>query len=449
MSEMAWTAPVVSAHDGVARPLSRRRDWLLIAISLVLFADSLEAWQLGPIPIQWLSRSAAIAFGALLVMKGRLHFAPGTGWLLLLIAWGLIRTGWIAAFGPTVVMPALATTSFHVFVALRIFNLLAFLAVIQLVFTAIVEGRRERLQATLVTLGAVAAVIAIYFYFAQILGLPQPPRNRVSTGGGEQVLHFSYAFHRALGTFREPSHLAEWLAVPLFLSFGARSRRQYIEGVIMAAALLLTGSLTGIVGTVAGLVVALILTNPFGVEKIRILTRIAIVGAIGMFVFQKVVVTNLPGSIGLFDVLTGRLQPILEGGMSTSNRFYVYAFVENVPITFLGVGLGIANLELGRFLQSDLVVSFLNMFFNTAYALGVPGVVLLAGFLLAPVVRLWTRARHMLQERTVYLSAAAVFTWWVVFFVRADEFSPMFAVAYAFLAAAAVRPQDAGAQRAT
>lgn len=408
--------------------------WLLPAIVALLGADALEAWQLGPIPIQWLSRFGAIALAAWFLVTGRLHFAPGSGWLLLLLTWtGLVGAA-SAAFGQERVMPPLATTTYPVFIALRVMNLLAFLGMMALTYTVLVQGRERQLQRALVTLGAVVAIIAVYLYAAQVFGLPQPARNRIGTGGEEQGLTFTYAFHRALGTFREPSHLAEWLALPMFLSFAAHTKRQYMQGVVIAAALLLTGSLTGIVGAGVGLVVALIITNPLSTEKLKLLGRIAIVGALALIVFQEVVASNLPGSVSLYDVLFGRLAPILEGGLGASNRDYIYTFVGSVPIPPLGFGIGNANLELSRYFGSELVVSFLSLYFTMAYSLGIPGLLLVGGLLVAPIGRLWMFASTRLHDRIVYLAVAGYCAWLVVFGVRADEFPPMFAVVYALVA---------------
>lgn len=444
MHEIVLTAP---SGDRVA---SRETLWWLVpAFAFLLITDALEAWQIGPIPIQWLSKTGSVAIAIWLVGAGRLFFAPGSVLFIAFVAWAAAVTTWFAVFSAIPhPMPAMATTPFPVFVALRFLNLFAFFAIAQITYTLLKAGKQDQIVKVVILLGVLVAATGIYLYVAQTLGLPQPPRNRAGTSGGEQVTTFSYAFNRALGTFREPSHLAEWLTLPLFLCFADRRRARTTEAVVIAAALLLTGSLTGIVGAGMGLAAALVVTNPFGANKLRILTRVLAITLVGLWVFQQTVASNLPGSVSLVDVLSGRLSPILEGGLAESNRFYIYNFLRDTPAPFWGAGLGAANLEVSAYLNSDLVTSFLSVYFNTLYATGAVGMTMLAIFLGLPLVRLWIEARTRLDDRYTYMTAAAYCTWLIVFAVRAEELAPTFGVAYAMLVFIGTRdPRHASARK--
>ena len=83
--------------------------------------------------------------------------------------------------------------------------------------------------------GVLCAAMALYIYVAQLSGLPEPPRTRMGTGGDQQATTFTYAFHRAMGTFQEPGDLASWLVLPLFLSFLARGRYKNLGSIAIAA----------------------------------------------------------------------------------------------------------------------------------------------------------------------------------------------------------------------
>ena len=115
-------------------------------------------------------------------------------------------------------MPLGATTPYPVFILLRFFTLLSFVASVYVALWLLQQGCREHVIKAVVTIGCFISVAALYIYAAQIYGLPELPRNRLGTAGGLQAIRFTYDFHRAIGTFREPSLLAAWLIVPLFLA---------------------------------------------------------------------------------------------------------------------------------------------------------------------------------------------------------------------------------------
>lgn len=403
--------------------------------ALVLF-NAVDAWDIGPVPIQWLVRIGIIGVALWQMLEGRLFFAPGSAWLLAFLSWGIFVTASVTIVNnPSTQMPAAATTSYSVYVLLRFVNLFAFLGMLQLVYTLCHAGHTIAVRRWMVFAGAVVAVFSLYVYFAQTLGLPFPARTRLDTNASmDHVTTFSGAVHRAIGPFREPSMLAEWLILPLFLSFIEKKPWSQLAAVLIMASILLTASLTGIFGAVVGLGIGILVTNPFRREKLKLVAQIAVVFLLSLILFQTFVVSNFAEQISLFGLLFERISPILQGGVLESNRSYVWEYVSKVPIPFLGDGFGNPNLAFARYLGADLPASFLSVYFNTAYSTGWIGLVLIGGFLLSPLRRLWVTVIHPADDRELFLLTTAYCGWLVMYAVHSEELSPLFAVAFALLA---------------
>lgn len=269
-------------------------------------------------------------------------------------------------------MPAAATTSYPLFIALRYWAFFVFAALPFLVVLRARETTTDRIALTIRLAGTIVAVFALYLYAAHVLGLPEPPRNRVGTSGiADQATTFTYGVDRALGPFREPSHMADWLLLPLCLSFGQSQWQTLVIGM----AFLLTGSLGGVIGAGAALLTALALSRrSTGAQRLRIAGK-------GLFVapILLVGVVLIPG-VGprLFDVLRERVVNIATGGFAASNRFYIALFVRAVPPPILGPGLGNSNIEFTNFLGVPAVASFTSLALNMLYSLGIIGLVVFA-----------------------------------------------------------------------
>lgn len=277
--------------------------------------------------------------------------------------------------GYSAMMPPAATTSYPLFIALRYWAFLVFAAVPFLVVLRMRETTPEGVAHTIRLAGAIVALFALYLYAAHVLGLPEPPRNRAGTSGiADQATTFTYGVDRALGSFREPSHLADWLLLPLCLSFGESQWQTLLIGM----AFLLTGSLGGAVGASAALVTAVALTGRGGsAQRRRILKGLAVIPIL------LIGVALVPG-VGpqLFDVLRERVVNIATGGFAASNRFYIALFVRAVPPPLLGPGLGNSNIDFTTFLGVPAVASFTSLALNMLYSLGVAGTVVFAAAML-------------------------------------------------------------------
>jgi hypothetical protein len=257
------------------------------------------------------------------------------------------------------------------------------------------------------------SLFALYVYVAQIYGLPEPPRSRMGTSGGEQAVRFSYQFHRAIGSFREPSHLAEWLIAPFYLSLLRRGRWAWLASTLIAFAMVLTGSLTGLASVALGFLAALLwLQSPR--QLLRMAWSYALPFAGAVVLFSALAVSYDDSAANLAGTLWSRIEPILEtGSFQATNRASVYTYLENNPPAFFGRGLGNSNLEYAASVGSPAVTSFLSLYWNVLYSCGYPGLALMVWFLSRPLLRrgsfLQTSGRARLLLTAAYISYLAAF----------------------------------------
>lgn len=437
-----------------ARSAVRATNWppswgVLIAYTTLLLGSALDAETIASIPVQWLARIGFIFVALIIVFVSRLYVVPGTAALVGLLLWATlvtivnVRTQDFAAL-----LPPLATSAYFVFVSARFLVILGFLASAYVVYWLLVRGYREAMIRQTVIIGTLAALVAVYVYYAQVYGLPDLPRTRMGTSGGEQATTFSYPFHRAMGTFREPSHLAEWLVVPFLLSFEDRGKRwTAFHSIIIGVALLLTGSLTGILGALLGFAGAIAATRLVAPVRWGLVFRVAVVSAAAVALFSVMAVPNEPGGANLSELFIERAVPPLLGGPSQSNRAYVYAFLAEERVPVIGYGLGHANLILSWHLRIDTIASFLSLYINILLSTGIVGLLLLVAALLHPPLRV-VALRGASLSRPLLMVLAAYLAWLIMFAVSAEELPVMFGVVYALLAYAAQRrlPSAAGGE---
>ncbi|HLM66883.1 MAG TPA: hypothetical protein VK358_05105, partial [Longimicrobium sp.] len=437
MAEAAVHAPPREGGAGV--PLERLTrfsyDRTGVTVFTALFVGTaLGAYAFGPVPVQWLAQLLAIGAAGFLLLNRRLAPVPGLTPVVWLLGWALVVTFanamWRNYAG---LMPQLASSPYPVYVGLRFLNLLAFAAAAALTFWVLERGHRELVLRRIVWVGSVLAVAGIYIYFAQVNGWWEPGRTRLGTSGDAQATAFAYVFHRAMGTFREPSHFAEWLLMPFLLSFSFRGRGKRLHIAVLAVALLLTGSLTGIVvGVLGGLAGALILGNPFGAGRVKLVARLGLAGALAMLAFNAVVVSQRD-SANLFEIFRDRIMPVLNGGLGESNRGYVYAYAGSRPLPFLGSGLGHAQLEFSSDTGNAIVSSFLNLYLNTWLSLGVVGITLMVLLLALPAVRLARHPRYRTEPDLLMLMAAYV-GWLLMYTVHSEELTLVFGILFGLVA---------------
>ena len=418
---------------GASRQLKR---WIARGFVALFLCTGLGAYSIWSVPFVWIAQAGEVALAAALIIGlNRVRNVPGGLVFIVFIAWALI-VNILNAECFASMMPAMATLPYGLFIIVRYVNLLAFAAVFYLTFWLMTQGYSEFLVKGIVGVGTLVSLAALYIYIAQIYGLPEPSRTRMGTGGGEQATTFSlgsFFYTRALGTFREPSHLAEWLVLPLFFSLARSNRAARVGTFLIGTTLLLTVSLTGILSAMVGGVAAILISNPLRLENLKRLVGVAAVLSVLAIGLQIVSVNAADEEHSITSIVSLRTLEILEGGLGSSNRGHTYEFIADNPFPLVGYGLGNANIFISNAFGSDLVMSYLSLYINTLYSTGIVGLGLLLVFLVSPIIRnLAKRESAKLRHSPVFLMTYLAYL--VSFGVNVDELSVPFAISAAFLA---------------
>lgn len=382
------------------------------------------------VPLPWVGMALGVTVAPIFVSRVKglwaTLFLPLILFLTYLVVLNIVYWHHFSDFHPSA-----ATTPYPVYVFLRYMAILNFVAIVVIVLRICQKGGDGWVINSIVNFGVIVASYAIYVYFAQIFGLPELlPRSRLGTGGEEQATTFTYAFHRAMGSFREPSHLAEWLMVPFTLSFITNLKYFDPRKILIGVAILMTGSMTGIVSLLMALPIAFGLTYGRGGGLSWTVIKKSFVVVVLFVLLISVVNIGLAGL--LFEVIFDRLLEVLEGGMSASNRGYVYDYVAGASIPFFGVGAGNGNIEFSLATENELVSSFLSLYLNVLYSSGLFGIVVFFGVLGFPVFMAFASLGEE-HRQTGFFILWGYIAWLISFSVHSEELTSMFGVSYALL----------------
>lgn len=430
----AAVRPMIQVSTRV--PMISRSMWIIVACNM------LDAYSLGPVPIAWLGQVFAIAVAGYLVISEPVRLPAGSVLWPILTIWGIALTvcqSYLDDYAS--MMPPLATTSYPVFVTLRILSLLSSTSTIVIGCFLLQNGQRDLLIRQLIQFGLIASLFAIYVYVAYRFGWPEPPRTRVGTFGEGQATTFTYAFHRAMGSFREPSLIATWITTPLLLCFLNPRKTYWLSAMCMTLVLLLSGSLTGVMGLAIGTGLGFVMLYPFGAVPPRLLVGGTCIAVVAGSAFSLLAVANNNGSTQIHTVLWERIEEMLDNGASGSNRAYIYEALESTPVPMVGTGFGNSNLVFTRDYNSDVVVSFLSLYLSFQYSLGWSGFAILLAALATPILhaRHWASAGTLEQRREAWILTTAYTAWLSYYLVLYEESQIMFAVTYILLAYAPPR----------
>jgi|LSQX01.1.fsa_nt_gb hypothetical protein len=415
----------------VERALGRstRSEGIVAAyLFLMLVIDGLGAYSLFDIPLPWFAYCVAAAALIHLSRVVRIEFPSGSLFLLTLIAYaGLVQAVSVLRGEPYSLLPARMTTPYNVFIISRFGVLVGALLVSALTYTAARHfGTSGIINATVAAMAFLAAA-AIALYGAQVFGYWEPPRNRMGTGGQDYLANtmtFHYQFHRAAGTFREPSHLAEWLAAPFLFIFLCRGRTAAFLWVLVGAALLLTGSLLGVLGVLVG-----VACFGFFAKKTTIAWRMLL-----LILILSAAVCGFAefAAIDFFGAILPRFQALIQGGVGETNRAYVYQYLRAEMPPVFGFGVGNANLVFSEYLGIDLVSSHISLFVNMWFSLGIVGLVLMSLYVACPLLsrRVWKAAAESNLSAILF---ACILSWLVIYLGHAEELTVMFGVIYGLI----------------
>lgn len=360
----------------LTRPI--RPDWLFKASAV---AYALAAYAILGVPSKYLGWLFLI--GAFFAF--RVRAASADIWRVLQFVLTLIvvcAIGNVLNLTESWAMADRATTSYSIFVSLRYLEILAFWVALYVTYRIARTRGTQNLLDFYVKLGLVVASYALYAWVAQQYGLWELPRTRIGTGGQDflnQSVTFQYGFHRALGSFREPSHLAQWLILPLFACLVRFDRRVYPYFVVMLGAFLLTGSVLGLGMAACG--VAVLITRRWRGFRRVIGWRWLISLCLVTFVAAHL------SDFSLLDTVSERIAIFFHEGISGTNRSYILEYFSASPPAPLGYGLGNASIRLGEWMGSDLTASHLSAFLHYLYAGGVGALFILVALLAFPFLR--------------------------------------------------------------
>lgn len=341
--------------------------WLLV----VLLLSACQAYQVGPLPIPFLAQLMVVAqaFGN----RTWYHQRIPKGSLLIALAIGIGILGQLESGTMySDMLPPAATTAYPIFIALRYWNVFVFLATPYALLQRRQSTSVQSMYSAIRVAGVLVAIFALYVLIAQALGLPEPPRNRVGTSGlSEQAT--SFAVTRALGSFREPSHLAEWLLLPLCISF---AQAPVWQMVCIGSAFLLTVSLGGVVGAVAAIAVAVASSALAKKTRARPARTRSTLVPIAVAAGLTVAVYLFGATLTQF--MFTRIVDIAQGGLAASNRFYIVQYIQAVSPPMFGPGLGNSNIAFSTYLGVPAIASFTSLALYALYSLGTPGAMLMA-----------------------------------------------------------------------
>jgi len=433
---------------------------ILSLFTVIIALSSLQAYMIKNIPCTWIGGVLTVIL-ALLVSQcyNKFVFSRYVELIIFLLIFWLMMVTLIniGIYNYAADLPLDSTSIYPVFIILRFLNLLFFILFLYSIVVLCNNGMISNIIRIIVIIALAVCLFATYCYYAQILGWPEPLRTRSYVIGlnGEKIV-FSSAFHRAVGSFREPSDLAIFLIIPFFFSLTLeRKTEKWFVPIIILTVIFLTGSLTGLLATFIGIVVTLISVLDFKFFKTYALRLIIICTSAYLLFYGMVFPYNIvemriaeptsaipymsgrnieeyDSKIGSSLYIIDRLKVLVLGGIQKSNRYYIYDAFFGMGMPIFGYGMGNSNILLSSILNSDRTASFLNLYFNILYSGGIFGLLLMILFLMLPIGRTFLRSRKK-KTPIVFLVLGAYVGWLGVYFGSYEELNLLFAVAYGLL----------------
>lgn len=374
-------------------------EWAIIcSIALAAFSDALDGFALYGFPLRRVFHLSFlfISIGAmfywrneiLLRLQGNASALDNSHRLAaLLFIYAVIVTA-----GQIYLLWDKITAERLFFVSVRIFHLglIAFVFWFSFRIARAMEPYFARIIIDLlIAVGVVVALVAICDYVATRFGYVLFVRNAEGTGYSEiPIKFFYYGYHRAMGSFREPSHLGAYL-IPLY--FMALSRARLIAAVTICAAAIISLSLIVYLSLFLTVMVVTVWLLLCGGRQKFWLINIGVSWVASTLLAWGLVYSYDATTVGY---LQSRLDLVSQSRAVIPGRDYVFYYFLSRPLELFGQGLGFSSFDIGDFLGSPRPASFLSVIFYLYASLGVFGLVLAIAFFLSLITGLGSMARH-------------------------------------------------------
>jgi hypothetical protein len=298
---------------------------------------------------------------------------------------------------------------------------LSYIAAAASSYSLIISGFSHKIIKAHFSILAFVSIYGLYIYFAQKYNLWEPLRNRLGTGGQDfrfERVEFQYLFHRALGSFREPSHLANWLACTIIFLLPQKKvfKNRFFELLVIflsIALLILTGSFLGIICLLAGLMTFAVVAR----RMAWVLSAFSLVMTLILIWLAE----SLMG-VDLLSALLPRFEQFAQGGLYSTNRSEIYYYLsENIP-QFQGIGIGHSALLYSQYTGDDLISPIINLFITVWYEAGVVGISCIIFSFFLPIIRMGEYASK--GSTIIAGSFSAHICWIFAYFGMVPELSP-------------------------
>lgn len=396
------------------------------------FVNSLAAYAFINIPLTWIANIIALLSFFFVRKKIIFEVKKFLNPLLFIVLLGVVLN-FLEFYSGTVQSkyPAFGTTPYSIYVLLRYLSIFSFIVTVYVVYE-LCKDKNTTIINGIIIIGILVSLYSAYCYFAQLTGLPEIPRTRIGTSGIIKTdISFTYGFHRAIGPFREPSHLAEWLILPLSLILSKNNISKLLK-LFVIMIFLLTGSF----GAISSLFLGVIFFYTI-FRKSRFLTKSSYVYIYTLlgFLIISAMLDQISSSSAIYQrTLLDRFEGfIYGGGIESTNRNYIYQYIDLIEFPILGLGFGNPNILFARFLMTNNVASFLNIYINIWLSVGLIGLLLFIYFLIKPIFI------SALQKNTVKITnifvLIAYLSYFFIYLSLEEELTINFAVVFALVIA--------------
>ena len=447
----------------------------LSLFSLAILLEGLDAYSIFSIPFSWIGISVLVATFLFNFYSGwradMARSSPLKLWVFYVIALTIVQ-----ALISDEILPKYASTTFGQYISLRLLKVLAFLIAVWIIHLLNDYLSKDQIITYIAYVGIVISLLSLYSYFSYIFDLPDLPRTRPGSGGWTQPIRRACSVLRNYGTFREPSFLAVWVApiIPLIFYLAQKKKYWYFLSSIPIVCLVLTRSLTGIMG----LILTFIFISFYNFAKTRelnlkLLLPVALVlvasflGNNLTYKFPALDPSMCPpypsdqcdcliyqddldvakNSENITSSVFSRFSLIASGGLDAfENTSFLRNYIKENGLTIFGQGMGLSNISLSYaadeatkhvkdgqvvFRNPGQVVSFNNLFANLLMSTGMIGFIWFM-YILSSIIRDLLIRKDELSQ---YLMAHLLLILFMFFF-QAEELSIFLGVSLGLITAA-------------